>query len=195
MSSYTVINDVGDSFRNLIDRKWGTGISKPTFSFDSPKEITVSSGTSTVLSIFLFEVSENTQMRNREPVDAGPGQVRRFPLPLDLLYLLTPFASSREDEKKMIGKVMQILYTYPVIPAGILQGDLADSTEEVKVMLHPFTLDDLTKIWNSFQEMPFRFSVGYLVTPVFIDPLETVPEGARVVDTRLTSKYVKREED
>lgn len=192
MSSYTAINDAGESLKTLVETAWGNVVTKPTIVFDSPKEITVSSSGSTILSLFLFDVMENPHLKNREPIELSPQQVQHPPLALDLLYLITPFANNHDDEKKMIGRLMQILHSYAVIPESCLQGSL---TGEIRVLFHSFSLDDLTKIWTSFQEMPYRFSVGYMVTPVFIDSLKTETLGPRVVDKVLTSKYVKKEKE
>ena len=37
------------------------------------------------------------------------------------------------------------------------------------MLFNPMSLDDLTKIWSAFQDVAYRLSVGYLVTPVMID--------------------------
>ena len=41
--------------------------------------------------------------------------------------------------------------------------------EEMHITITSLSLDDMTKIWSTFPNKPFRTSVCYVVTPVRID--------------------------
>ena len=170
MSDYTVIGDVGETLKKLLEDDLWTGISpKPEITFKSPKEIKDDGGSTNKVSLFLYQVLDNPHLRNEEPVRVDDSLLQAPPLALDLFYLVTPYSEDKTQEKYIIGKVIQIFYDNAVRNGTILQGALAGSDEEIRLLYNPISLDDLTKIWNAFQDVAYRFSVSYLVTPVRID--------------------------
>jgi hypothetical protein len=88
---------------------------------------------------------------------------------------------------------MQIFHDNPVIPDKYFptNGSLK-AIDEIKILLYPLSLDDLTKIWNAFQEAPYRLSVGYMVTPVLIDSTKEAAIAQRVIDKESIHGYVKK---
>lgn len=189
MSSFTIIRDIGKTLENLIETQWGEepetkDISCPSISFDSPYELMKSGNQFQKLSIFLYQINENIQPRNIDSyVDYGSGSVGRPypPLSLELLYLITPIstispAHDAINEKMILGRVMQILYDNPVLPNEKFgwekcEGSLKHSDSQIRILFRPLSIDDLTKIWTSFHDSPYRLSVAYLVTPIFIDSI------------------------
>ena len=110
------------------------------------------------------------------------------PLALDLYYLITPYYhDDKTMEKVILGKVMQILYDNRILTGT----DLHDigSDEEIKVLFNPISLDDLTKIWSAFQEVAYRLSVSYLVSPVRIDSMKSI-KVSRVM-SKESGYYIK----
>ena len=170
MADFTGIGDVGETLKKLLkDDPW-TGISpKPEVTFKSPKEIKDDGGTANTVSLFLYQILENPHMKNEEGIRVNDAQLQVPPLVLDLFYLVTPYSEDKTQEKYILGKVMQIFYDHAILAGTVLQGSLADSDEELRLVAHPLSLDDLTKIWSAFQEVAYRLSVAYLVTPVRID--------------------------
>src|SRR5687768_16956012 len=89
----------------------------------SPAEIELD--TSPWLAVFLYQVVPNPHLKNqpRERVDSGTQ--RPVPEWVDLFYLLVPYAQKREDEQKILGRVIQALGATPVLQGSWLQGGLA----------------------------------------------------------------------
>ena len=170
MADFTGIGDIGETLKKLLkDDPW-TGISpKPEITFKSPKEIKDDGGTANTVSLFLYQILENPHLKNEEGIRVNDAQLQVPPLVLDLFYLVTPYSEDKTQEKYILGKVMQIFYDHAILAGTVLQGSLAGADEELRLVAHPLSLDDLTKIWSAFQEVAYRLSVAYLVTPVRID--------------------------
>ncbi|HMK56409.1 MAG TPA: DUF4255 domain-containing protein [Dissulfurispiraceae bacterium] len=170
MSDFTAIGDIGETLKKLLDSDPWTGISpKPEITFKSPKEVKDDGGSANKVSLFLYEIIENPHLRNEEPIRVDDSRLHTAPLVLDLYYLVTPYSDDKTQEKYILGKVMQIFYDHSILGGTILQGSLSGSDEEMRLVPHGISLDDLTKIWNAFQDVAYRLSVAYLVTPVKID--------------------------
>jgi hypothetical protein len=170
VSDFTVIGDVGDTLKNLLEDDPWAGISpKPEITFKSPKEIKDDGGSPNKVSLFLYQILENPHLRNQEPLRVTDSHLGKPPLVLDLFYLVTPYSDDKSQEKYILGKVMQIFYDNAVLSGTVLQGALSGSDEEIKLLYNPISLFDLSQIWSAFQDVAYRLSVVYLVTPVKID--------------------------
>ncbi len=171
MSDFTVIGDIGETLKKLLDDPnfWTGIIPAPEITFKSPKEIKDDGGSTNKVSIFLYQILENYYLKNEEPQRISDTELKSPPLSLDLLYLVTPYSDDKTQEKIILGKVMQIFHDNAVLTGTVLQGSLAGTDEEIKLLFNPISLDDLTKRWSAFQEVAYRLSVSYMVTPVKID--------------------------
>lgn len=120
------------------------------------------------LSLWLYQVIEDEFVKNQPrtpaevPDPADPRQRYRDdfpPMAIDLMYLLTPFAPSGESDHLLLGKSIQALYdnasTFVADPA-------AGVAEELRIVFHRHTLEELTRIWDALNE-PYRLSVCYQV--------------------------------
>ena len=69
MSDFTVIGDVGETLKKLLDDDPWSGITpKPEITFKSPKEIKDDGGSTNKVSLFLYQILENPHLRNQEPL-------------------------------------------------------------------------------------------------------------------------------
>jgi len=122
-----------------------------------------------VLSIFLVRVEVNHVMR---ATWSGIGAVDgRAHLPLDLHFLLTPWASNAEFEMRILGSAMRCLEETPV-----LSGPLLDTThgagfapdEAVQIVPGDLGPDSIMRIWDTL-DLDYRLSVPYLLRIVRLD--------------------------
>jgi len=170
VSDFTVIGDVGDTLKKLLDDDPWSGISpKPDITFKSPKEIKDEGENTNRVSLFLYQIQENRHLRNQEPPRLDDSHLGTPPLVLDLLYLVTPYSEEKTQEKYILGKVMQVFHDNAILSGTVLQGSLAGSNEEIRLLFNPISINDLSQIWTAFQDVAYRLSVIYLVTPVKID--------------------------
>jgi hypothetical protein len=119
------------------------------------------------LSIFLYRVDFNKTMR---AAWSGVGSVDGFGhLPLDLHYMMTPWASDPELEHRIIGRTMQALETTPILSGPLLTpaGGWAPN-EAVQILL-----EDVPTEWvmRTFDSLPtdFKLSIPYVARVTRID--------------------------
>ncbi len=204
MSSYTAIEDAGITLLNLLKNKMKDmgdiippGTVDTSIVLGSPANVEDVNGVR--LSIFLYQVVENVHMRNQDMQRIDASRLHFPPMNLDLYYLLTapPGTESRQDmttgtrqEHRILGRAMQVLYDNAVVP---MESSTSGVEEEIRIILNPLTLDDMTKIWTTFQGKSMRPSVCYLVTPVLIDS-ERERSVRRVVSKEMGHYYRISEE-
>ena len=143
-------------------------------------------GNSTLI-LFLYRIAPNASLRNREHRVAttavtAPVAVFANALPLDLHYLLTVGTMPGASEElllKTLGAAMQLLQSDPALTgAGV-------EHETVHLSLDPLSTEETSRIWALFPTANYRTSVGYLATPVWIDPKLPEPGAPLVVSDRL----------
>jgi hypothetical protein len=123
------------------------------------------------MTLFLFNVIEDTALRNRPPaVGSAPPHLTstRAPVPLVLRYLLTPWSGDRLTDHRIMGRALQALHDGAIISGPQLQGGLAGTSEALKLKLAPLSLEEQTRVWHAVQR-PYRLSVTYDVRVIKID--------------------------
>lgn len=172
----TVIDEIDQILFHLLDDADWTlpDFQKPLITFESPRDIQEHPSEDNKLCIYLYQISENVYMKNREPERFGESRVGYPPLYLDLYYILVPYSKRKSHERLILGTAIKILANHPVLNEGLLQGNLEKTDHAIRLLFNSLTLDDLTKIWSAFQTTGYHLSVSYLVTPVPVEiALET----------------------
>ena len=188
MTDFRVIGDIGLTLKALLDQDelWTDISQKPDITFQSPKEIkedSDSTGNPNKISLFLYHIEVNPHLRNEDLIRVNDSGFMQPPLPLYLYYLVTPYGNNKTDEHYILGKVMQIFYDNPRLMGSILQNSLKESDEEFKLLFSTISLDDLYKVWDAFQDVAFRLSVGYMVTPIRIVSAKETTKVQRVIES------------
>ncbi|NOR49210.1 MAG: DUF4255 domain-containing protein [Methanosarcinaceae archaeon] len=195
MSDYTAIADVSYTLIDLLRNKMEDLIDPDSIVVASPGEIEANDNVR--LSLFLFQVIENVHMKNQEMQIINPAKLKYPPLIMDLFYMLTSYPSSgiqdkterTKEEHSILGKAMQVLHDNSIITDPLLRGCLTDDGQELHISQTPLNLDNMTKIWSTFQDRPFRPSVCYLVSNVRIESTRE-KEAKRVTDLKF-DRYMK----
>jgi hypothetical protein len=130
------------------------------------------------LNLFLYHTTINAAWRNLDmPQQVRPGENGAPPLALNLHYLITAFGRGEGDNDavshRVLGGAMSTLHDHPVLSrsdiSGALPGnDLAQQFEQLKITALPITIDEMSKLWTTFQTQ-YRVSAAYEVTVVLID--------------------------
>jgi Pvc16 N-terminal domain len=138
-----------------------------------------------VLTLFLVRVEVNRLMR---PGWSGVGAVtERVHLPLDLHFLLTPWASNAEYEQRILGSAMRCLEETPV-----LSGPLLDTSNDpqwapedaIQVTPGDLGADGIMRIFDTL-DADYRLSVPYLARIIRIDGVQ--PPGPPPVLTAVAA--------
>jgi len=154
---------------------------------------TARSGTGEQINIFLYSSYYNTAFNNAPmPGETRNGEHAYPPLPLVLKYLITTYGIGDDDisGQQLMGQAMSILHDHPILGPTDFEGITPDSNlqqqfERVRLTPDPISLDDMSKLWASFQSADYRLSTGYEVSVVLIEskresrtPLPVLRRGA-----------------
>ena len=63
---------------------------------------------------------------------------------------------------------MQVLYDRAILEGTDLVGSLANSGQELRVILNPVSLEETSRVWQAL-EMSYRLSVCYTVRVAIVD--------------------------
>jgi hypothetical protein len=133
----------------------------------SPREMRQANN-ATGISLWLYRVMRNPDTLNRPPARTAPEQQPRWPVPLDLYYLLTPIAREPRDEQTLLGRVVQVFNDHGLLAGASLRGSLLGTDAELRLTMDPLSLEDLTRIWNALQES-YQLSISYQVQIITIE--------------------------
>ena len=143
----------------------------------------VPADTNRQLNLFLYQVSPDTAWRNMDtPFRNAGGELSNRPvLALDLHYLLTAYGQNDDDldAQHLLAHAMSLvhdeaIFTRDQIRAALIAqpaialSDLADQIELVKVCLEAPSLEEVSKLWTTFQTN-YRLSVAYQASVVLIE--------------------------
>ncbi len=118
----------------------------------------------TGVSIFVYRVDVNSATRAAwSSVGAVEG---RSQLPLDLHFLLTPWASNAVHELQILGKAMQCLEDTPILTGPLLDraGGWAPR-EAVQIVLGEITTEEVMRTFDSLPR-DYKLSVPYIARVV-----------------------------
>lgn len=140
------------------------------------------------ISIFLYRVAVNGTLRNLPPRLASNGTRYRASLPLDLHYLLTPWAADVQRQQRLLGWGMRVLEDTPILPSGLLnhyvpEPETFHQDEAVELICDPLSLQDWVTVWDKLKSK-LQTSITYTARMVMIDSTMQLPEG-RAVQTRV----------
>jgi len=155
----------------------------------------------TALYLYLHHVAANPAWRNMlDPsIDSGGTHTGRPPLVLDLHYMLAATGATL-DREALLGLGMTAFHRNPIVSkakiAAVLGaiavpahpknlgeivgqeklGEPASQPEQLTITLEPLDIDMSTKIWSALFA-PLRPSAYYLVTCVFLESDQPIPDG------------------
>jgi hypothetical protein len=123
------------------------------------------------ISVYLYRALVSTTKRNL-PARIGADGKRRHPaLPVDLHYMVTPWAQTAERQHLLLGWTMRTMEDSMILPPAWLNQQIADvfgPDEAVELVPEPLALQDLVNIWE-IAKANIQVSVGYCARVVPID--------------------------
>ena len=133
-------------------------------------------GNTNQLNLFLYKTETNPAWRNMDnPVHVKPGERGHPPLALNLYYLVTAYGKNDEEtlSHRLLGRAMSTLHDHPVlsreeIKSALSEADLDEQLERIRITSEPLSLDEMSKMWTSFQSQ-YRVSAAYQLSVVLID--------------------------
>jgi hypothetical protein len=174
-----VLTEFHSSLRTLVYDRGNIPVGDVDVAFEAPLKGWVGARTRPTLSFFLFDIRENTDLRQTSPETLranGRGIHRVPPRRFDLRYLISALTTVVEDEHLLIWRALSTLMKHPTIPAELLP-------ESIRAFNLPVTgriagADDAPRpldVWSALENPP-RPSLVYIVTvPLDLDLATSAP--------------------
>jgi hypothetical protein len=141
------------------------------------------------ISLYLYRATLNATRRNLPPRLAPDGKRYLPSLPVDLHYLLTPWAKTAARQQRLLGWSMRVLENTAILPVGLLNRYVPEtesfrSNETVELVFEPLSLQEIVNIWDVFKPN-LQLSVAYVVRMLLIDSdIELSAANGQLVQTR-----------
>ena len=203
MASWQVIEFAGATLVKLIERRAaqlleGTVVNvQQATAANFNRFTTIETPT---ITLFLYQIVENPQMRNGQQRTLPDGSRARQPLPLELCYMVTAWgvrgqdspetdAAAAAEEQRLLGMVLQAFYDNAEIGRADLvdegaRGPVWTPIDSMQIVLDSLPIEDQYRIWDS-GESPYRLSLAYRVRIMGLEPLDKL-SSSRVVDAGFT---------
>ncbi|MFO7567686.1 MAG: DUF4255 domain-containing protein [Enhygromyxa sp.] len=125
------------------------------------------------VSIFFYRVDVNRTMR--APWSAVGNYEGRAHLPLDLHFLLTPWAGNAEYELLLLGRAMQWLETHPILTGPLLDpGGSWAPGDAVQVTIAEITTEEVMRTFDSLP-VDFKLSIPYVARVIRLSEQQARP--------------------
>jgi hypothetical protein len=196
MSNFLAIATVSATLRRILNDAVSTDVPGSTVTTARP-DSGAGGAPATAVNLFLYQVMPNPAGRNADlPTRRDDGTVVQRPrAALDLHYLLS--FTGRENElepQRLLGSVARTLHAQPVLSRQDIQStkaavaflaasDLDGDIELVRFTPLSLSLEDLSKLWSVFFQVPYALSMAYQASVLFIEGEET-PQSALPVRLR-----------
>jgi hypothetical protein len=189
MATYRAVEATCEAVVRLLQQSWRSELFDHTDlqfavyhtkDFDNPMEAGIS--------LFLYQVTVNSIQRTPPARSGIGGRLRRPQLPLDLHFLLMPWAKSASLEQFILGWMMRIIEDTPILPAGILNTpttpDVFEAEETVEIVIGQLSIEEMFRIWDMLPGK-YQISVPYTARVVRIDSELERREGGPVLSREL----------
>ena len=136
------------------------------------------------VSLYLYRVTVNTARRNLPPKLGPDGRRYRPPIPIDLHYMLTPWARTAVKQQRLLGWAIRALEDMPILPSGLLnragpEPDIFHPDETVELLWDPIPLSDMTSLWEVFKPH-IQASITYTARMLTVESTVPLVEGLPV---------------
>jgi hypothetical protein len=160
MASPSVVRDMGETLASVLQTALSGMVAPANVRVATPDIFHELKPTpQPTCTIFLYRVAVNPAPRNE--LGAPPESGSRPPLPVDLSYLITPWAKDPRDEHLMLGRILQGLHDRAILGGADLIGASWAPGDTVRLAAEPMTMQEQFCIWDTV-EMPYRLSLSYV---------------------------------
>lgn len=198
MSNHLAVATVTRTLTHVLNTVVSAGVLGATATALRPDGPPAGAGQAPRVNVFLYQLTPNGAFRGSDlPTrDGGGGFTQRPVAAVDLHYLLTFYGSEPALEpQRVLGTVARFLHAQPTlrrddITAAIaasppLAGsDLASQQERVRITPVSLSLEDLSKLWSVFFQVPYAVSAAYMASVVLLEADATPGEALPVRHVR-----------
>lgn len=183
MSNYLAIATVTMALRDILQNAAQAAIPGANVTVRRPENVGNDGQDKAGINLFLYQVTPNPAWTNTDlPTRNFNGQlVQRPQVALDLYYLLSFHGSELEMEpQRLLGSTTIALHTQPILTPEVIRStvantsylamsNLAEQGELVKFAPLNLSLEELSKLWSVFFQVPYTLSMIYRASVVLIE--------------------------
>lgn len=182
-----MIRDVDDTLKELLVKKMPIDpIDSIDVAFEMPNKEWSATVTKPTINLFLYDVRENHELRSNDrtiarAADDTTGVVTRAPVRMDLSYLLSVWTTDIADEHQVLGRVLQTVLQFPLLPDDVLKGALQTQPFPVRAWsAQPERLPNPWEFWGHMDH-GMKASLNVVLTTAWQPILdETIALAQRV---------------
>ena len=181
MSNALAIAAVTTTLRQLLQQRFDINGSSNVTVTTKPLDKARDNSNGNQVNLFLYQTQINAAWRNMDiPTQVKPGETGQSPLALNLYYLLTAYAQNDDfpepTSHRLLGQAMSVFHDHAILSSedikaalpNLVEYDLYDQVERVRITSQPLSMDELSKLWTTFQTQ-YRISAAYEVAVVLIE--------------------------
>ena len=155
------------------------------------------------VNLYLYQSNPNPAFRNEDlPTRSRAGELRQRPRAvLDLDFLISFYGDhSLLEHQRLMGGVVTLLHAQPLLSPEFIDmiiqkildndpthylgnSDLSEQPESVRLTPIVLNLEETSKIWSVFFQVPHALSIAYRASAVFLEP-DSVPKPVLPVRER-----------
>jgi hypothetical protein len=185
MATFRGISAIGTAILSQLDDAWArdpfdaTALSTSLIRADDLAKRPTEFG----ITLYVFRVSVNGTQRTSPPAVAG----RRRPLPVEVEFILTPWAKSAQRELELLGWCMRVLDDEPLLSAAALNAAVPGvfaSTEVVEIVPSHLSGDEYFRLWDALP-WGFQLSIAFAARLVRLESERRLTEAGPVLERDL----------
>ena len=194
MSNYLAIAAVTAALQDMLQGAAVATVPGADVTIRRPETINTDGQEKAAVNLYLYQISPNPGWSNADlPTRNASGELLRRPqMALNLDYLISFHGSELVMEpQRLLGSVVTALYSYPMLEMEsirraidsrnyLAQDTIFDQVELVKFVQINLSLEELSKLWSVFYQIPYTLSVIYRASPVFVEA-QLTPYGVKPV--------------
>jgi uncharacterized protein DUF4255 len=186
MAGPDVIRDTGDTIVELLQAGIPSAVVNPArIVLATPDEFDgLQNPPQPTLTVFLYRVALHCATRNAARRLTPDGRVQRQPLPLELNFMITPWARETRAELLMAGRVLQVMHDHGELGPADLVGASWEPTDSVQIVFDSLPLEDHYRIWDANHDVSYRLSLMYTARVISIAATQLLAEPP-VIDALL----------
>jgi hypothetical protein len=186
MAGPDVIRDTGDTLVAILQAGIPSAVVNPAqILLATPDDFNgLQNPPQPTLTVFLYRIALHTATRNAARLTTPDGRVQRQSIPLELNFMITPWARDTRAELLMAGRVLQVLHDIGEIGPANLVGASWAATDSVQLVFESLPLEDHYRIWDSNHDVSYRLSLTYTARVINIAATQLLAQPP-VVDALL----------
>jgi len=199
VSNFLAVATVTAVLQKLLEQDVVGDVPGATVTTDRPD--TKKAQTAPAINVFLYHVEPSPALRDADlPTRRPDGTLaQRARAAVDLHYLLTFYGNDAEFEpQRLLGATVRTFHARPIITrdliaavvaaagantprhASLVDTDLGDADDVVRLCPHALDLEALSKLWSVFFQVPYVLSMAWSASVVLLEE-STTPVTARPV--------------